>query len=100
MANVLERLDDDLDIDGEPLYLDPDLKSHKYTLRCYYVPSTGDLLPDVSDPIHHLSGLLYLASRNTPTLYTELYSHVSTLADLNYEASYGEQTLAPIEYQS
>ena len=33
-VHVLERLDDDLDIDGEPLYLDPDLKSHKYTLRC------------------------------------------------------------------
>ena len=58
------------------------------------VPTTGEFLPDVSDPIFYLFNDGWES-----TYHTTIYSSAGDLANINLEASFGEQVMAPIEYQ-
>jgi hypothetical protein len=57
------------------------------------VPSTGEAIPEVTDPIYFAFHDGY-----EPTYYTEIYAHAGILANINYEVNFSQQTLAPIEY--
>eukprot|EP00986_Skeletonema_menzelii_P011620 scaffold6063_cov97-Skeletonema_menzelii.AAC.1 len=62
------------------------------------VASTGELLPDLTDPIHCAYHLSY-----NSTMYTEIYQCYALLINpfnLDYSVSYNEQKVNPIEYES
>eukprot|EP00984_Skeletonema_dohrnii_P031889 scaffold24984_cov234-Skeletonema_dohrnii-CCMP3373.AAC.1 len=59
------------------------------------VPSTGELLPDVTDPLQFAYHVGY-----TPSYHTSIYSCYSLLTDLNIESSYLEQAETPLQYCS
>ena len=59
------------------------------------MPSTGEILPDVSDPI------FYLFNDGWDSAYhTTIYSCAGDLANINLKASFGEQVMAPVEYSA
>ena len=56
------------------------------------VPSTGEILPEPSDPIHCAWDLGF-----NPTYTTDIYAHHALIGDINVD--YAAQRINPVEYQ-
>ena len=62
------------------------------------VPSTGEYLPP-PDPNNICSHFIEFYDGSLPRFYTTKYTDVAALSDINFDTSYSEQTLRPIEYE-